>query len=172
MKLIVSFLNIKGSAKQEYGSIPGKKKRGRPKKIKNLDEQRTPESEKMDSSGNDVIKKRRGRPKKIHQQQKLTERDVKEREQLENQQQHHQLSQHHHHQQQQHYQQSPSILPHHLQQQHHSHQQQHHQLGHIGDGYGSVCFSPPLMSPPKPFAHMAPYSQQMGDPSGFFGQGK
>lgn len=119
--------------KQDTGlQIPGKKKRGRPKKIKNPDEQPPPDLEKLDANG-EVIKKRRGRPKKIHQQQKQLERDNREREQQ---------------------------------------QQQHQTMGHLNDGYGNAvpnCFSPPLMSPPKTFAHMAPYPQPMGD-SGFFGQ--
>lgn len=117
--------------KVEPGLIPGKKKRGRPKKIKNPEDQPPPDPEKMDGTG-EVVKKRRGRPKKIHQQQKLQEREVKEREQM-------------------------------------NHMHQQHQMSHM-DGYGmSNCFSPPMMSPPKPFAHMAPYST-MGDPS-YFGQG-
>ena len=144
-------------------SLLGKKKRGRPKKVKSLDDQPLPEPEcKMDAAGNEIIKKRRGRPKKIHQQQKLAEREAKERE--------HQQMQQLHHQQQQHYQQS--MLPHHMH--HPAHQQSHQILPHMSDGYGSVpgCFSPPLMSPPKPFSHMAPYPHQMGEPSGFFGQSK
>ncbi|XP_025074123.1 probable serine/threonine-protein kinase yakA [Pogonomyrmex barbatus] len=119
--------------KQESGMIPGKKKRGRPKKIKNPEDQPPPDPEKLDANG-EVIKKRRGRPKKIHQQQKQLERENREREQ---------------------------------QQQ----QQQHQAMGHLND-YGNVsnCFSPPLMSPPKAFPHMAPYPQPpMND--GFFGQG-
>lgn len=120
--------------KQDSGLIPGKKKRGRPKKIKNPEDQPPPDPEKLDANG-EVIKKRRGRPKKIHQQQKQLERENREREQ---------------------------------QQQ----QQQHQAMGHLND-YGNAvsnCFSPPLMSPPKAFAHMAPYPQPpMND--GFYGQG-
>ena len=118
--------------KQESGLIPGKKKRGRPKKIKNPDDLPQPDSDKVDSNG-EVIKKRRGRPKKIHQQQKQQDLEAKERE----------------------------------------HHQQHQVMAHMNDGYGNAipnCFSPPLMSPPKTFAHMAPYSQNMNEPS-YFGQG-
>ncbi|XP_070162752.1 probable serine/threonine-protein kinase yakA [Polyergus mexicanus] len=123
--------------KQESGLIPGKKKRGRPKKIKNPEDQPPPDPEKLDANG-EVIKKRRGRPKKIHQQQKQLERENREREQQQQQQ-----------------------------------QQQHQAMGHLNDGYGNAvsnCFSPPLMSPPKAFPHMAPYPQPpMND--GFYGQG-
>ena len=131
--------------KQEPGLIPGKKKRGRPKKIKNPEEAPPPDPEKMDANG-EVIKKRRGRPKKIHQQQKQAEREAKERE-------------HQQHQQHQQHQAHP----------HHAHQQ----MSHMSDGgYGSVnCFSPTMMSPPKPFSHMAPYPQSMNDPGGYYGQG-
>lgn len=121
-----------GMMKHESGLIPGKKKRGRPKKIKNPEDQPQPDCEKIDPNG-EVIKKRRGRPKKIHQQQKQQELEAKERE----------------------------------------HHQQHQVMTHLNDGYGNAipnCFSPPLMSPPKPFAHMAPYSQNMNETS-YFGQG-
>lgn len=130
--------------KNEPGLIPGKKKRGRPKKIK-TDEAPPPEMEKItNENGEIIIKKRRGRPKKIHQQQKLAEREAKEREQL---------AQLHHHQQQ------------------HPHMGHHMGGGHM-DGYGNMpnCFSPPMMSPPKPFSHMAPYPQAMNEPGGYYGQ--
>lgn len=110
--------------------IPGKKKRGRPKKIKNPEDQPMPDVDKLDGNG-EVVKKRRGRPKKIHQQQKLQEREAKEREQQQQQQQ----------------------------------AMSHHHMG-VGDAYG--CFSPSMMSPPKPFPHMAPYPS-MND--GYFSQG-
>lgn len=54
----------------------------------------------------------------------------------------------------------------------HQHQQQHQQqhpgMGHLGDGYGGVV--PNCFSPPKTFAHMAPYPQPIND-SGYYGQG-
>lgn len=80
--------------KHESGLIPGKKKRGRPKKIKNPEDQPPPDLEKMDGA-NEVVKKRRGRPKKIHQQQKQQEREAREREQQQQQQQHHNSNSHH-----------------------------------------------------------------------------
>lgn len=137
--------------KQEPGLIPGKKKRGRPKKIKNPEEAPVADPEKVDGGG-EIVKKRRGRPKKIHQQQKQAEREAKERE--------HQAQQAQHHQ-------------HHLQQQHHQQHHPHQMGGHMGDGYGQLpnCFSPPMMSPPKPFSHMAPYPQPgLSDPQSYYGQ--
>ncbi|KAL7307334.1 hypothetical protein TKK_0000524 [Trichogramma kaykai] len=126
--------------KQEPGLIPGKKKRGRPKKIKNPEELPPADVEKCDANG-EMIKKRRGRPKKIHQQQKQAEREAKERE----------------------YQAAAAAAAA-VQQQ----QQHHHQMGGVipggpmSDGYGGMasCFSSQMMSPPKPFSHMAPYPQQ------------
>lgn len=131
--------------KNEPGLIPGKKKRGRPKKIKNPEDAPPPDMEKItNENGEIIIKKRRGRPKKIHQQQKLAEREAKERE---------------------------------LAQQHHQHPQQHPHMGHHPmaghmEAYGNMpnCFSPPMMSPPKPFSHMAPYPQAMNEPGGYYGQ--
>ena len=121
--------NGTGMKQDSNSQIPGKKKRGRPKKIKNPEDQPPPDPEKLDANG-EVIKKRRGRPKKIHQQQKQQEREMREQQQ--------------------------------------QHQQQHQSMGHLGDGYGGVV--PNCFSPPKTFAHMAPYPQPMND-SGFYGQG-
>lgn len=53
----------------------------------------------------------------------------------------------------------------HQQQQQALHQQQ---LAHMNDGYMSNCFSPAMMSPPKPFTHMAPYPQ-MSEPQSYYG---
>lgn len=72
--------------KKDSNLIHGKKKRGRPKKIKNPDNASTLEIGKIDCSS-EVTKKRRGRPKKLNQYQKSSDRDVKK---LEHQQHYHQ----------------------------------------------------------------------------------
>lgn len=179
--------------KLEPGTLaPGKKKRGRPKKVKDGEQisqqlsqggvacQSGPNSlgelgDRMDPNG-EIVKKRRGRPKKIHQQQKQAEREAKERERQQQHQQHQQ------HQQQQHHMMQQGHHPHQMQYQQHStyplpHQQEHHtqhpglaNQQHMGDYGSSTCFSSSLLGH-KPFSQMSPYPHQMSD-TGFFSQGE